>query len=314
MSNNFPMASTWNKFHFFSSLTPDLSRGLTQEETANSFAVSKLPISVHILAFNSAKTLSQALASVKDAAEILVIDGGSTDATIEIAKNAGAMVIPQREAAAQGTPLTDFSAARNIGLKHATQPWILSLDSDEYASPELMEGIKMAIASGKPYACYVPRRYVLENGNMIDYATTYPNKRLYFFHRDLVKQWIKPVHERPDLLEGTTIKHMKGASLAPLGTIEDYIEKNTRYLAIEKKKSEHESFAHWFQHRFLRTVRSRLIALIKLIWIWGIPRPGRRLPLKHELIRFWYAWHLLIETFPRHHSNPQPPTPSSDLT
>ena len=258
----------------------------------------KLPLSVHVLTFNSAKTLSQALASVKDAAEILVIDGGSTDATIEIAKSAGATVISQRNASEQGTALTDFSAARNVGLKNATQPWILSLDSDEYASPELMEEIKVITAKGNPCACYVPRRYVLENGTVIDYATTYPNERLYFFHRDVVREWRKPVHERPELASGTRTDHLKGASLAPLGSIADYIEKNSRYLTIERRKAEQDSFMHWFKHRFLRTLRSRLIALIKLLLIWGIPRPGKRLPLQHELIRFWYAWKLIVVTFP----------------
>ena len=54
----------------------------------------KLQISVHILTFNSAKTLSEALKSVKDVAEILVIDGGSADATLKIAQEQGARVLP----------------------------------------------------------------------------------------------------------------------------------------------------------------------------------------------------------------------------
>ena len=254
-----------------------------------------LPISVHVLTWNSGRTLRRALESVRSCAEILVIDGGSSDETLAIAKEFGATVIPQPM---QNRAIEDFAAVRNLGLKHATQPWILSLDSDEYASPELLSEVERIVAEGTPCACLVPRRYVLEDGTVIRYATTYPNERLYFFHYDAVQEWIKPVHERPQLRPGTPIRRLRGASLAPLGTLRDYREKNRRYLMIEAEKSKGKGWSHWFFHRLIHTLRSRLIALLKLIWIWGIPRPGRRLPLRHELIRFWYGWKLIVATMP----------------
>ncbi|MBI3331790.1 glycosyltransferase family 2 protein [Candidatus Peregrinibacteria bacterium] len=264
-------------------VTPSLSRG------------EKLPISVHVLTWNSGKTLRRALESVKDCTEILAIDGGSTDDTLTIAREFGAKVIPQP---IQGRPLEDFSAARNIGLKHAAQPWILSMDSDEYVSPELMAEIAQTVHAGVPCAFLVPRRYVLPDGTVIRYATTYPNERLYFFHRDAVTKWIKPVHERPELCPGIEIKRLGGASLAPLGTLEDYRRKNERYIELEVQKSRGKGWGHWLAHRLLHTLRSRLIAFVKLLWIWGIPRPGRRLPIRHELVRFWYAWKLIVATMP----------------
>lgn len=255
----------------------------------------KLPVSVHVLTWNSGKTLRKALESVRSCAEILVIDGGSADNTLAIAKEFGARVIPQPH---QGRSIEDFAAVRNLGLKHATHPWILTLDSDEYASTELLGEIAATIRKGTPCACLVPRRYILEDGTIIHYATTYPNERLYFFHRDVVNQWIKPVHERPLLKPGTVVKHFRGASLAPLGSIAEYREKNLRYLQIEMKKSEGKGWGYWLKYRIWHTLRSRMIATVKLIWIWGIPRPGRRLPLKHELIRYWYAGKLIVDTMP----------------
>lgn len=267
-----------------------------------------LPISVHVLTWNSGKTLRRALESVRDAEEILVIDGGSTDDTLAIAQEFHARVIPQRPAGDQGKDLIDFSSARNRGLKNTSKQWILSLDSDEYASPELIAEIQQTVTEKKPCACLLPRRYVLDDGTaghdrraggtVIQYATTYPNVRLYFFHRDAVEEWIKPVHERPLLKPGTTVKRFKGASLAPLGSIAEYREKNSRYLQIEVEKSRGRGWKHWFIHRVLRTLCSRAVATVKLIWIWAIPRPGRRLPLKHELIRYWYAWKLVVATYP----------------
>ena len=67
----------------------------------------KLPISVHVLTFNSAETLERALLTVQNCREILIIDGGSTDGTIEVAENYGAKIIPQ--GSEQGKPISNFS-------------------------------------------------------------------------------------------------------------------------------------------------------------------------------------------------------------
>jgi len=171
------------------------------------------------------------------------------------------------------------------------------LDSDEYLSPELQDELREAVEGG-PAAYYIPRKYVLKGDKIVDHATTYPNERLYFFHRDTVEEWIKPVHERPQLKEGVTTKHCSGASLAPLGTLEDYREKNLRYLQIEVQKSAGKGWEDWLVHRVYHTLRSRLIALVRLILIWLIPRRGTRMPLRQELLRFWYGWKLIVATCP----------------
>lgn len=258
----------------------------------------KLPVSAHILTWNSGKTLRLCLESVRQCAEILVIDGGSTDSTVSIAKECGALIISQRESK-QGTPTVDFAAARNRGLDHATQPWILALDSDETASPELLREMTATIAAGLPCACFVPRRYLLLNGRIVTHATTYPNARLSFFHRNVVKTWEKPVHERPVLQPNTLVQYLRGVTLAPLGNPEDYRRKNLRYLAIEQEKDQGKGWWHWLRHRVLHTIRSRSIALGKLLWIWGFPhRNCVRLPLHHEFLRFWYGWKLIVVTCP----------------
>ncbi|PIQ76808.1 hypothetical protein COU78_00715 [Candidatus Peregrinibacteria bacterium CG10_big_fil_rev_8_21_14_0_10_49_24] len=257
----------------------------------------KLPISAHILTFNSAATVERALKSAQNCAEIIVVDGGSTDGTFDIAKKYGATVLPQGPKDSQGKRIEDFSAVRNIALLASTQPWVLALDSDEYLSQELQHELSKA-ASSTPAAYYVPRKYVLGDGRVVDHATTYPNERLYFFHRDAVKEWVKPVHERPQIREGIPVKRLKGASLAPLGTLEEYKEKNLRYLQIEVKKSAGKGWGNWILHRVLHTLRSRLIALVRLALIWLLPRRGVRLPLRQELLRFWYGWKLIVATCP----------------
>lgn len=261
----------------------------------------KMPVSVHILTWNSGATLRHCLESIKQCAEILIIDGGSTDGTLSIAEEYGATVIPQRERN-QGTPTRDFAAVRNQGLEHTTQPWILSLDSDESASPALLQEIAVVTATGIPCACLVPRRYLLPDGRTVTHATTYPNARLYFFHREAVERWEKPVHERPVLKAGFPLHHLRWATLAPLGDLEDYRRKNLRYLAIEQEKDRGKGWWYWITHRVFPTLRSRAIATVRFAWIWLLPHTNTvRLPLQHELLRFWYAWKLIVATCPLSH-------------
>lgn len=262
----------------------------------------QLPISVHILTWDSGKTLRHTIESVRNCAEILVIDGGSSDDTLRIAQTYSARIISQRDDERRSTPIDDFSAVRNVGLHHATQPWILTLDSDEYASPELLTDLRNTVTRELPCACFVPRKYVLSDGRIVTHASTYPNERLYFFHRTAVIRWVKPVHERPEIVQGIPLLHLRGASLAPLGTLEDYTMKNLRYLQIEMEKSRGRGWGHWFCHRLLNTLRSRLVASVKLLWIWCLPRRHCvRLPIKHEFLRFWYAWQLIVKTCPLSH-------------
>lgn len=82
-------------------------------------------LTVCVLTKNEEKFLAQCLASVKGLADqLLVLDTGSTDRTIEIAKARGAEVH-------SFTWCDDFSAARNAALEHITGDWVLMLDADE---------------------------------------------------------------------------------------------------------------------------------------------------------------------------------------
>jgi glycosyltransferase involved in cell wall biosynthesis len=252
-----------------------------------------------MLTFNSEKNIRNALESVSRCKEIIVIDGGSTDKTCEIAREYGAKIIPQRTEDQQGTELTNFAEARNKGLKHTGEPWILALDSDEWASPKLISEIStISLTEQKPTAYLVPRRYILSDGTIVQHATTYPNERIYFFHRDCIEKWIKPVHERVELKPSIPTHKLTGASLAPLGSLENYREKNLRYLEVERKRSQGKGWIHWLKNRLLHTLRSRAIAFIRLCWIWLIPHRGKKLPLRHELLRFWYGWKLIVVTCP----------------
>ncbi len=90
---------------------------------------------------NEAATISKCLGSVKNVVdEIVVIDTGSTDKTVEIAQKMGAKVHHFQWC-------NDFSAARNQGLKYVTGDWILVLDADETLTQKIVPQLQEAIAS-----------------------------------------------------------------------------------------------------------------------------------------------------------------------
>lgn len=107
-----------------------------QRKKANPIAWPALPdpnrkprLSVCMIVKNEERFLGQCLASVKDIAdELIVIDTGSTDRTVEIAREHGAQV-------GQFEWCNDFAAARNASIAPATGDWILFLDADEELSP-----------------------------------------------------------------------------------------------------------------------------------------------------------------------------------
>ena len=101
----------------------------------------KLRLSVCLIARNEEKFLGACLESVRGLAdEIVVVDTGSTDRTVEIAKQHGAKVD-------HFTWCDDFSAARNLALAHATGDWVLVLDADETVPSSSHAAMRALMAS-----------------------------------------------------------------------------------------------------------------------------------------------------------------------
>jgi len=95
---------------------------------------------------NEEEFIEQCLNSVKDIAdEIVIVDTGSTDKTIELAKK----VKPDITKIIRNPWNNDFSEARNVSLKNATKEWVLYLDADETLSKQDTEQIKELIKNKK---------------------------------------------------------------------------------------------------------------------------------------------------------------------
>lgn len=117
-------------------------------------------ISICLIVKNEEKDLPRCLNSIKEIAdEIVIVDTGSTDNTIEIAKSFGAKVIkhPWKD---------DFSDARNKSIENATKDWIVFLDADEEITKEEGKNLKLIINDEKNDAKF--EGYYLRLVNVID--------------------------------------------------------------------------------------------------------------------------------------------------
>lgn len=110
-----------------------------------------LPLSVILITRNEARNLPECLASLDGiAGEIVVVDSGSTDGTVEMARAAGATVI-------QTASWPGFGPQKNLALDAANCEWVLSLDADERLTEALRKQIRAAVASAAFDGYEMPR-------------------------------------------------------------------------------------------------------------------------------------------------------------
>ena len=179
-----------------------------------------VPLSVVIPTLDEAPRLAACMASVAWAAEVIVADAGSTDATVAVARAAGANVI-------EGAGPT-IAAQRNLAIARANHPWVLALDADEQATPELAAELAVVV-SAPAHAAYRVRRRSFYLGRELtrghwgnDWVVRlFPRERRYVEQR--VHEALEPVAD-VGTLRGTLLHE-------PYRDLSHHLDKMIRYSA-----------------------------------------------------------------------------------
>jgi glycosyltransferase involved in cell wall biosynthesis len=132
-------------------------------------------LSVAMIAMNEEANLPRTLESVKWADEIVVVDSGSKDRTIEIAKSFGAK-----------TSYHTFGGhgeQKNVAIGLCAMDWVLLLDADEELSPALQEEIQQTLAGEPKFGAYWIPRLNLIMGRWMRHGGFYPDHKLRLFRR-----------------------------------------------------------------------------------------------------------------------------------
>jgi glycosyltransferase involved in cell wall biosynthesis len=210
-------------------------------------------LSVVIITFNEETNIARTLESVQalvagGKGEIIVVDSGSTDRTVEIAKSHGARVFVEE--------WKGFAAQKNSALEKATGDWILSLDADESLEPrlaDLMAGraspgkvgsaewcLTMAIAGGgaenlqfmkaAPDGFFVRRKNFFL-GRWIKHGGFWPDPKLRLFRRGKGRVKQVSVHETIEV-DGNALQLQEAILHHSYPTLSDYIDHMNRYSSL----------------------------------------------------------------------------------
>lgn len=227
-------------------------------------------LSVVIITFNEEANIGRTLESVKPLladgkGEIIVVDSGSTDRTVEIAKAFGAKVFVEE--------WKGYAAQKNSAIDKATGGWILSLDADEEVEPGLAAEIAARFPSSRPNQAelferakqsrYLNTRQTLREfkklakekgpteggffaaftgfwiprkneflGRWMKHGGFWPDLKLRLFQRGMAQFEERLVHEDARLLDGVS-GQFKGALIHhSYPTLSDYIEHMNRYSSL----------------------------------------------------------------------------------
>ncbi len=256
-----------------------------------------LPCTALSMTRNNAGTLEPCLRSSLFCREHLILDGGSTDGTLELAAEYGCKVVQQSQEFLDATGrIINYGGVMNQGIALAEYPWIFNIDSDELLDQECILEIQKCVMNDIPSAFFANRFYSL-NGRIIRYASAYPNEQIRLFHREAIEGFIKMVHERALLKPGIQPSILSGVMYVPLDTIAALRGKSLRYLEIERKEFGAHGWIPWLfftWNKFLRMgLRILRIGKIRLFHRWS-----DCLPLSYEWLNIWYPWGLILKTCP----------------
>jgi glycosyltransferase involved in cell wall biosynthesis len=186
-------------------------------------AARRASLAVVVITLDEEERLRRCLESAAWADEIVVVDAGSGDKTIQVAREFTDRVVVR--------PWPGFAAQKNFALDQASADWVLSLDADEEVSPELRAEIEAVLAAAGPADGYaVPRRNVFL-GQWIRHGGLYPDWQVRLFRRGRGRFVAREVHEsvRVDGRRSRLRGHLVHRSYRDVA---DFIDRANRYSTL----------------------------------------------------------------------------------
>ncbi len=182
-----------------------------------------LPLSLCVITRDAAGELADCLGSARFAGDIVVVDSGSRDDTVEIARRFGARVI---EHAFDG-----FGRQKNVAVALAANDWVLCLDADERVTPRLATSIEAAIAQPRAAAYSMARRNRFL-GRWLAHGEGYPDWNVRLFDRRRARWSDDAVHEH--VVTDGGIARLEGDLLHQSAeSLDAYLAKQNRYTTLQ---------------------------------------------------------------------------------
>lgn len=254
-------------------------------------------ISVIVLAKNEADRIGECLRSLAWADKLIVIDNGSSDATIKIAQKHKALVVASQA--------NDFSKLRNLGKEVAKGNWLLYVDADERVTQSLRQEIESVIRDFN--SATSPHGYFIKRKNFyLGHPWPYQDKMQRLFWKNSLLGWEGKLHETA-IVDGE-IGFLKEPLLHYTHrTLEEMVEKTNKWSVVEAKlrfEMNHPKVVWWrlvrvmwtgFFDSFIRQGgwRAGTVAWIESIYqafslfityakLWELQEQNQRLDIKNQ--------------------------------
>ena len=182
-------------------------------------------LSVLIITLNEEKNIARCIDSVRHIAdEIIILDCFSTDNTVEIARNMGAIVHQQK--------FKGYIEQKNCALELASYDFVLSLDADEAIDEKLAQRI-LEEKEHFNYSAYRMNRCTSYCGRFIRHGLWYPDKKIRLFDRRSAEWGGMNPHDKIKLAGDGMVKHLPGNILHfSYNSIEEHIQQNNKLSSI----------------------------------------------------------------------------------
>lgn len=199
-----------------------------------------MKLSVVIITLNEEKNIRRCLDSVKGLAdEIVLVDSGSLDDTVKIAKKYNARVFFR--------DFDNYANQKNYALEKANGPWIFSVDADEEISGELAKEIRQVISKNDFDGYLIPRKNIILGGE-IKHSRWSPDKHVWLWKKDK-GSWRGKVHE--EVLVKGPIGELKGAKIHYQSeNVRLFFEMINRYTEIEAEEKKEKGIGFSFFRLF----------------------------------------------------------------
>lgn len=183
-------------------------------------------LSIIILTKNNEKTIKKALSSAIFADEVIVIDSGSTDDTLDIISSFNVKLVEQE--------WLGYAKQKQLGVDFSKNSWVFVLDSDEEITDKLQEEIKLTLQNPEKDGYFINRKNIYF-GKMLNYGL-YPDRHIRLFNKNRGKFIDRSVHESVKV-EGK-VGYLKAHMIHyAYETISECIEKFNEYSTLGAKKS-----------------------------------------------------------------------------
>lgn len=190
-------------------------------------AAARPTVSAAVITFNEEADLEECLASLCWCDEIVLVDSGSTDRTVEIATKHGAKIFARR--------FQGFSDQKNFAEERASGEWVLNIDADERVTPELQQEIQHVLQRSADISGYFIPRLNLWLSHPMLHGGWYPDHALRL-HRKGAGKWQGHSHEQL-VVEGKTAVLTKPIVHKTIASMHDHLRKGLLSSVLELKEA-----------------------------------------------------------------------------